>query len=263
MSELRNKPARPPPVSGLELVVDKIGPLDENGAMILLIDNYDSFAHNLARYLRQLGGDVLVIRNDEWSVAQIGASRPSAIVMSPGPCTPDEAGICLELVTAFHASIPMLGVCLGHQAICQALGGKIERNRPVHGRASKVHHAGHPLFDAIPSPFAAGRYHSLVAPAGSLPEGMEVLAWSEEERIVMAVGHRDCPLFGVQFHPESVLTEGGYRLLANFLELAGIGYNESPDRLQRQCMESCIDIRMQKPVPATSGPTLPYPYPLQ
>jgi anthranilate synthase/aminodeoxychorismate synthase-like glutamine amidotransferase len=231
--------------------------------MILLVDNYDSFAHNLARYLRQLGGAVVVARNDDLAIEDVARMCPAAIVMSPGPCTPDEAGICLELVKAFHTSIPMLGVCLGHQTICQALGGKIERNRPVHGRASKVHHAGHPLFNGIPSPFAAGRYHSLVAPGESLPEAMEVLAWSEEERTVMAVGHRDCHLFGVQFHPESVLTEGGYRLLANFLELAGIGYNESPDRLQRQCMESCIDVQMQKPVPATSGPPLPYPHPLQ
>ncbi len=246
-----------------KVTVDRRRVFGQNGAMILLIDNYDSFAHNLARYLRQLGSEVQVLRNDEWSVAQIEASSPGAIVISPGPCTPDEAGICLELVKHLHPSIPMLGVCLGHQVICQALGGRIVRHSPCHGRVSKITHRGHPLFDLIPSPFAAGRYHSLVARHEDLPDLLDVLALSEHEETVMAAGHRHSRLFGVQFHPESVLTEFGYRLLANFLDLAGIGYNESPERLQRQCLGSAGDEGMQQPVSVFSGHPIPYPYPHQ
>lgn len=194
--------------------------------MILLIDNYDSFAHNLARYLRQLGQDVAVVRNDEMSVAEIRTMNPAAIVLSPGPCTPNEAGICLHVVEQLHSTIPMLGVCLGHQAICQAFGASVIRTAPVHGRASEVQHRGHSLFDGLESPFMAGRYHSLIAACDSLPADLEVIATSLTDKIVMAISHRRFPVFGVQFHPESVLTSGGYRLLGNFLGLAGIDYNQ-------------------------------------
>lgn len=189
--------------------------------MIVLIDNYDSFAHNLARYLRQLDQLVQVVRNDAISIADLKKQRPAAIVISPGPCTPDEAGICLSLVEHFESTIPMLGVCLGHQAICQALGGRIGRTRPVHGQASSIRHFGHPLFANIETPFVAGRYHSLIMQPETLPDRLEVLATCGDG-IAMSVGHRHDPVFGVQFHPESVLTSCGYQLLGNFLQLAGI-----------------------------------------
>lgn len=196
--------------------------------MILLIDNYDSFAHNLARYLRQLGQKVWVVRNDTLSIEDITLTNPAAIVMSPGPCTPGEAGICLQVVKQLHRSIPMLGVCLGHQAICQAFGANIVRTFPVHGQASAVEHRQHSLFQEIDSPFMAGRYHSLIADGPTLPVELEVLATTNRD-VIMAVGHRQFPVFGVQFHPESVLTEGGYQLLENFLRLAGIDYNRIAD----------------------------------
>lgn len=194
--------------------------------MILLIDNYDSFAHNLARYLRQLGQQVSVVRNDALSVSEIRELKPAAIVMSPGPCTPKEAGVCLQVVEQLHATIPMLGVCLGHQAICQAFGASVIRTAPVHGRAGKVQHYGHALFDEIDTPFMAGRYHSLIAESDSMPAELEVIATSLTDDVVMAIAHRQFSLVGVQFHPESVLTTGGYRLLGNFLGLAGIDYNQ-------------------------------------
>ncbi len=171
----------------------------------------------------------MVVRNDQIDLAGVRELQPAAIVMSPGPCAPDRAGICLEVVEGLHRTVPMLGVCLGHQAICQALGGAIGRATPVHGRATPTRHFGHPLFDGIPSPFAAGRYHSLVALPESVPRELEVIAITETSETgesdceVMAVAHRRLPVIGVQFHPESILTTGGYRLLANFLRLAGIG----------------------------------------
>jgi len=193
--------------------------------MILLIDNYDSFAHNLARYLRQLGQTVQVVRNDQISIDDIRVLRPSAIVISPGPCTPDQAGISLPVVTKFSDHIPILGVCLGHQVICQALGNEIVRVTPTHGCSSEMIHTGHPLFNGIPSPFVVGRYHSLVAMPDTIPDQLEVIA-TTENGIVMAVAHREFPLVGVQFHPESILTECGYRLLANFLGLAKIAIED-------------------------------------
>ena len=190
--------------------------------MILLIDNYDSFVFNLARYFRRLGHDALVVRNDAIDVAGVRSLRPAAVVLSPGPCAPRQAGCSLELVRQLHADVPMLGVCLGHQAIGEALGGRIVRAlEPVHGRTSRIHHDGQGIFAGLPSPLAACRYHSLVVEAGSVPDCLEVSA-RDEEGLVMALRHRQLPVVGVQFHPESVLTEHGYQMLAGFLRLAGL-----------------------------------------
>lgn len=190
--------------------------------MILVIDNYDSFVHNLARYFRQLGQETVVRRNDAISLDEVRDLNPTAIVLSPGPCTPNESGICLELVVQLGESIPMLGVCLGHQAIVAALGGKIVRaDRPMHGRASQINHGGEGLFNALPSPLQVGRYHSLVAEAESLPSSLRIEAQTDDGTI-MAVSHQSWPLVGVQFHPESVLTEHGYAMLNNFLRTAGV-----------------------------------------
>lgn len=194
--------------------------------MILVIDNYDSFVHNLARYFRQLGCETLVLRNDETSIESIRKLNPSAIVISPGPCTPDEAGCSIEVVKQFGPTIPMLGICLGHQAIVQALGGKIVRaNQPVHGRQSDVIHTGSTMFNQIKSPFVAGRYHSLVANVSNLPAELSITARTEDGTI-MAIEHQTWPMIGLQFHPESILTQSGYQLLINFLKLAKI---ETPD----------------------------------
>lgn len=193
--------------------------------MILLIDNYDSFVHNLARYLRRLGQETLVVRNDALDVAGVRAVNPAAIVLSPGPCTPSEAGCSLDVVRELHKHFPMLGVCLGHQTIGQALGAKIVRApQPMHGRTSEIVHGGESLFAGLPSPLIACRYHSLVIERDSLPAELEVIAQTAEG-IVMAIAHRRYPLVGVQFHPEAILTEGGYALLANFLQLAGLPAN--------------------------------------
>ena len=189
--------------------------------LLLLIDNYDSFAHNLGRYFVRLGQEVHVARNDAIDVAGARAMRPSAIVISPGPCTPREAGASLDIVRQLHAEIPMLGVCLGHQVIAEALGGWIVRAaKPIHGQASPMVHDGSGLFAGLPSPLAVGRYHSLVVEPASLPPELLPTAWIAED-VLMAFQHRRLPLFGVQFHPESILTEHGYDLLANFLQLAG------------------------------------------
>jgi anthranilate synthase/aminodeoxychorismate synthase-like glutamine amidotransferase len=189
--------------------------------MLLLIDNYDSFVHNLARYFQRLGQETLVVRNDAIDVGQVRRLRPDAIVLSPGPCTPNQAGASLELVRALHTELPMLGVCLGHQIIAQALGGAIVRApAPVHGQTSAIEHDGTGLFNDLPSPLTVCRYHSLVVDAASLPERLQPTA-TTQDGLIMAVEHKDAPLFGVQFHPESILTEGGYELLANFLRLAG------------------------------------------
>ena len=196
--------------------------------MILLIDNYDSFVHNLARYVRRLGAETRVVRNDAIDAAAVRRLRPRAILLSPGPCAPQQAGASLDIVRELHREVPMLGICLGHQTIAEALGARIIRSpQPVHGRASPISHDGRGLFAGLPSPLAVGRYHSLCVDPSSLPAELQPTAHSDDG-VIMALAHRDLPLFGVQFHPESVLTEGGYRLLGNFLRMAGI---EVSDRL--------------------------------
>ena len=189
--------------------------------MILLIDNYDSFVHNLARYFRRLGVETVVRRNDSLSVGEVRDMQPQAIVLSPGPCTPREAGISLSLVRELHLDVPMLGVCLGHQTIAEALGGHVVRGEPVHGRSSLVTHDESGLFEGLPNPLRVGRYHSLVVEESTLPSALMPTAHTNGG-VVMAFAHQEVPVFGVQFHPESVLTEYGYRLLANFLRLAGM-----------------------------------------
>jgi anthranilate synthase/aminodeoxychorismate synthase-like glutamine amidotransferase len=185
--------------------------------MILLIDNYDSFVYNLARYVRELGETPLVRRHDAIDVDQILALDPSHIIISPGPCSPREAGISTEVVRQLGPSIPILGVCLGHQCIGAAYGGEIVRaGLPMHGKTSRIHHSGTGLFSGLPSPFMATRYHSLVIAPASVPESLQVTATSEDGEI-MAVQHAEHPVYGVQFHPESVLTEHGYQLLDHFL----------------------------------------------
>jgi anthranilate synthase component II len=185
--------------------------------MILLIDNYDSFVYNLARYVSELGETPVVRRNDQLAVDEIVQLGPSHIIISPGPCSPTEAGISTDLVRRVGASIPVLGVCLGHQCIGAAYGGEIVRaGRPMHGKTSLIHHRGVGIFEGIPSPFRATRYHSLVIAPGSVPASLEVIATAQDGEI-MAVRHREYPVYGVQFHPESVLTEHGYRLLDQFL----------------------------------------------
>ena len=185
--------------------------------MILLIDNYDSFVYNLARYVRELGETPLVRRHDAIGVDEILALGPSHIIISPGPCSPKEAGISTEVVRRIGPHIPILGVCLGHQCIGAAYGGEILRaGRPMHGKISRIHHSGTGLFTGLPSPFTATRYHSLVIAPASVPPSLEVTATSEDGEI-MAVRHVEHPVYGVQFHPESVLTEHGYRILDHFL----------------------------------------------
>jgi anthranilate synthase/aminodeoxychorismate synthase-like glutamine amidotransferase len=185
--------------------------------MILLIDNYDSFVYNLARYVRELGEVPLVRRHDAVTVDEIAALAPSHIIISPGPCTPNEAGISTEVVRQLGERIPVLGVCLGHQCIGAAYGGEIVRaGRPMHGKPSRIHHQGHGLFAGLPSPFTATRYHSLVIAPASVPPDLRVTATSEDGEI-MAVQHARNPVYGVQFHPESVLSEQGYRLLDHFI----------------------------------------------
>ena len=190
--------------------------------MILLVDNYDSFAHNLARSCAELGREVTVRRNDAVTLGEARALRPSAVILSPGPCGPAEAGVCEELVRAAAGGwdAPLLGVCLGHQAIASALGGRVVRGEPAHGVAADVRHDGAGLFAGLPDPMPCGRYHSLVADQASLPAELRVTA-GLDDGTVMALEHRSRPLWGVQFHPESILTPDGDRLLANFLRLAG------------------------------------------
>jgi anthranilate synthase/aminodeoxychorismate synthase-like glutamine amidotransferase len=199
--------------------------------MILLIDNYDSFVHNLARYFQILGQDTVVRRNDSVDTRDIEVLKPSAIVLSPGPCHPADAGCCIDVVRHFQASIPILGVCLGHQAIGAAFGGRIERARyPMHGRASRIRHHGSDVFSGLPNPVQVGRYHSLVLAPESVPSCLEVTA-TTDDGIIMAIGHRLRPIFGVQFHPESILTECGFAILRNFLELAAIPTADTVSRV--------------------------------
>jgi anthranilate synthase component 2 len=191
--------------------------------MVLMIDNYDSFTYNLVQYLGELGAQVRVVRNDELGVAEAVALNPERVVISPGPCTPNEAGISVPLIQALAGKVPILGVCLGHQSIGQAFGGRIVKARAVmHGKTSPVYHAGQGVFVGLPEPFQATRYHSLVIEWASLPRDLEVTAWTRTEDgaqdEIMGVRHRSLPVQGVQFHPESILTEHGHALLRNFLE---------------------------------------------
>jgi anthranilate synthase/aminodeoxychorismate synthase-like glutamine amidotransferase len=187
--------------------------------MILVIDNYDSFTYNLVQYLGELGAEIVVRRNDAVTVAEVGAMAPSGIVLSPGPCTPAEAGVTVDVIRAWGASIPTLGVCLGHQAIGEAYGGKVVRAvRAVHGKTSRITHDGTGLFAGLPSPLEVGRYHSLVVERDSLPASLEVVATATDDpREIHALRHATHPVWGVQFHPESVLTPNGKQLLRNFL----------------------------------------------
>jgi len=191
--------------------------------MLLVIDNYDSFTYNLVQYLGELGADVVVRRNDAVTVDEVGALRPSAIVVSPGPCAPSQAGITVPVIRHWGSSIPTLGVCLGHQAIGEAYGGRVVRARHVmHGKASMVRHDGTGLFDGLPTPLSVMRYHSLIVERESFPSELEVLAVSTEDPTeIHALRHRTHPVWGVQFHPESILTTGGKTILRNFLSLAG------------------------------------------
>ena len=192
--------------------------MSARGAKLLLIDNYDSFTYNLVQYLGELGADVRVFRNDAIDVAGIRKARPDALILSPGPCTPNEAGITLEAITALAGKLPILGVCLGHQAIGQAFGGRVVRCREVvHGKATAVRHVKRGIFAGIPSPFQARRYHSLVVERKSLPKTLLVTAWTKDGDI-MGLRHKSLDVEGVQFHPESILTEHGKALLATWLK---------------------------------------------
>jgi anthranilate synthase component 2 len=190
--------------------------------MLLMIDNYDSFTYNVVQYLGELGAEVEVHRNDEITLAEIEAKGPELIVVSPGPCTPNEAGISMDVVRTFGPQVPLLGICLGHQSIGQVFGGEIVHARAVmHGKTSMIHHAGQGVFDDLPDPFEATRYHSLVIDEGTLPDCLEITAWTCHEDgsrdEIMGVRHREYPIEGVQFHPESILTRTGHDLLRNFL----------------------------------------------
>jgi anthranilate synthase component 2 len=190
--------------------------------MLLMIDNYDSFTYNLVQYLGELGAEVKVVRNDEVALDEVERMRPELIVISPGPCSPNEAGISLGLIARLGGAVPILGVCLGHQAIGQAYGGKVvHAKRLMHGKTSPIHHAGQGVFAGLPSPFTATRYHSLAIERESLPDCLEVTAWTDDGEI-MGLRHRSLPVEGVQFHPEAILTEHGHAMLKTFLE-AGRG----------------------------------------
>lgn len=190
--------------------------------MILVIDNYDSFTYNLVHYLNELGAQTSVVRNDALTVEQALGQKPEAVLLSPGPCDPDQAGICLPLLKGAPEDLAILGVCLGHQAIGQAFGGDVIRAKALmHGKTSQIHHDGKGLFAGMANPFTATRYHSLAVDRTTLPADLEVTAWTEDGEI-MGLQHRSRPIYGVQFHPESIATEGGHQLIANFLELAGV-----------------------------------------
>ncbi len=190
--------------------------------MLLMIDNYDSFTYNLVQYFGELGEDVRVVRNDDLTVAQIAALKPDRIVISPGPCTPNEAGVSLEVLTALSGTVPILGVCLGHQSLGQAFGGHVIRAKTImHGKTSPIRHHGTGVFAGLPDRFEATRYHSLVVEKDSLPDCLEITAWTETEDgafdEIMGLRHKTLPVEGVQFHPESILTQHGHDMLRNFL----------------------------------------------
>lgn len=186
--------------------------------MLLVIDNYDSFAYNLVQYLGELGANIKVFRNDKITISEIKKLKPSYIVISPGPCTPNEAGVSMEIVQKLGDGVPILGVCLGHQAIAQALGGRVIRGRvPVHGKTAQIYHDGKTIYEGVKNPFIATRYHSLVVEEGSLPSCLEISA-ETKDGVVMGIRHKEFPLEGVQFHPESILTTEGKKILKNFLE---------------------------------------------
>jgi anthranilate synthase component 2 len=192
--------------------------------MLLMIDNYDSFTFNIVQYLSELGEDVRVYRNDEISIPEIRALSPDVIVISPGPCTPNEAGVSMDVVRAFEGEIPILGICLGHQSLGQVYGGKIVKaGQVMHGKTSLIHHTGEDVFTGLANPFTATRYHSLVVEKESLPDCFEMTAWTENDdgelEEIMGIRHRTFAMTGVQFHPESILTEHGHDLLGNFLNL--------------------------------------------
>jgi len=190
--------------------------------MILVIDNYDSFTYNLVHYLNELGAETLVRRNDAITVEEALGLKPQAILLSPGPCTPNEAGICLPLLRAAPVAMPVFGVCLGHQSIGQAFGGEVIRAQSLmHGKVSAIHHTGKGVFQGLKNPFTATRYHSLSVKTDTLPDVLEVTAWTDDGE-VMGFQHKTRPVHGVQFHPESIATECGHELLANFLEIAGV-----------------------------------------
>jgi anthranilate synthase component 2 len=190
--------------------------------MILVIDNYDSFTYNLVHYLNELGAQTHVVRNDALTVGEALGQKPEAVLLSPGPCDPDQAGICLPLLKGAPDDLAILGVCLGHQAIGQAFGGDVVRAKALmHGKTSQIHHDGKGLFAGLPNPFTATRYHSLAVERATLPADLVVTAWTEDGEI-MGLQHKTRPIYGVQFHPESIATEGGHQLLANFLDMAGV-----------------------------------------
>jgi len=198
--------------------------------VVLLIDNYDSFVHNLARYVRELGQPTDMHRNDAITLGEIDTLAPSHIIVSPGPCTPREAGISNDAIIAFGSRIPILGVCLGHQCLAAALGGRVVRaERPRHGKTSPIHHTGQGIFAGLPSPLEATRYHSLLVAPEDLPDSLEVAATTPEGEI-MALRHRRFPVWGIQFHPESVLTEHGHALLRNFLSASAVPSGSGPLR---------------------------------
>jgi anthranilate synthase/aminodeoxychorismate synthase-like glutamine amidotransferase len=214
--------------------------------MILLIDNYDSFVHNLARYFRRLGQETCIVRNDAITADKVRRLSPRAIVISPGPCTPDEAGSSVDIVREFYQQLPILGVCLGHQTIAAAFDANIMRaNEPMHGRISAVDHHCTALFAGLPSPLTVCRYHSLIVEEKSLPDELEVTARTADGTI-MAIQHKKHPLFGVQFHPEATLTQHGFQLLANFLQLAGIAtdFDAGPIAASEFCHASTIEVEL-------------------
>jgi anthranilate synthase/aminodeoxychorismate synthase-like glutamine amidotransferase len=217
--------------------------------MLVLVDNYDSFVYNLARYFERLGQSTHVVRNDRTSAAEIEALRPEAVIVSPGPCTPNEAGCSLEVVRRLAGSVPILGVCLGHQAIAAALGGRVVRARePMHARTSQIHHNEQGLFAGLPNPLTACRYHSLIVEREGLPDCLHVTAWTADGT-VMAIEHREFPVIGLQFHPESILTDLGYPLLGGFLRTAGIATTVTPPSIASE--------RVDRPRANVALPTAP------
>jgi anthranilate synthase component 2 len=205
--------------------------------MILMIDNYDSFTYNIVQYLGELGQQVEVFRNDEISLAQIEAMAPQGIVISPGPCTPNEAGISMDVIRAFAGKLPILGICLGHQSIGQVYGGVVSRAKKVmHGKTSAIYHTGVGVFAGLPNPFTATRYHSLVVESDSLPDCLEITAWTQVDGVVdeiMGVRHKNLQIEGVQFHPESILTEYGHELLQGFVDACPKDAGPAPAEIEQ------------------------------